>query len=38
VLALAAAWLLVLRRWVVTAIVGAAGLGVLAFAAGAPVG
>jgi chromate transporter len=38
VLALAAAWLLGVRRGVVTAIVGAAGLGVLAFAAGAPVG
>ena len=38
VLALAAAWLLGLRRGVVSAIVGAAGLGVLAFAAGAPVG
>ncbi|MGH3069322.1 MAG: chromate efflux transporter [Streptosporangiaceae bacterium] len=38
VLALAAAWLLGARRGVVTAIVGAAGLGVLAFAAGAPVG
>ena len=38
VLALAAAWLLGVRRGVVSAIVGAAGLGVLAFAAGAPVG
>jgi chromate transporter len=38
VLALAAAWLLGLRRGVVSAIVGAAGLGMLAFAAGAPVG
>ncbi len=38
VLTLAAVWLLGLRRGVVTAIVGAAGLGVLAFAAGAPVG
>ena len=38
VLALAAAWLLGVRRGVVTAIVGAAGLGVLAFLAGAPVG
>jgi chromate transporter len=38
VLALAAAWLLGLRRGVVGAIVGGAGLGVLAFAAGAPVG
>ena len=38
VLALAAAWLLGVRRGVVTAIVGAAGLGVLAFAAGAPMG
>ena len=38
VLALAAAWLLGLRRGVVGAIVGAAGLGVLAFAAGAPLG
>ena len=37
-LALAAIWLLGLRRGVVSAIVGAAGLGVLAFAAGAPVG
>jgi chromate transporter len=38
VLALAAAWLLGVRRGVVSAIVGAAGLGVLAFAIGAPVG
>jgi chromate transporter len=38
VLALAAAWLLGVRRGVVGAIVGAAGLGMLAFAAGAPVG
>jgi chromate transporter len=38
VLALAAAWLLGVRRGVVSAIVGAAGLGMLAFAAGAPVG
>jgi chromate transporter len=38
VLVLAAAWLLGVRRGVVSAIVGAAGLGVLAFAAGAPVG
>jgi chromate transporter len=38
VLGLAAAWLLGVRRGVVSAIVGAAGLGVLAFAAGAPVG
>jgi len=38
VLALAAAWLLGVRRGVVSAIVGAAGLGVLAVAAGAPVG
>ena len=38
VLALAAAWLLGVRRGVVSAIVAAAGLGVLAFAAGAPVG
>ena len=38
VLGLAAAWLLGLRRGVVGAIVGAAGLGVLAFAAGAPLG
>jgi chromate transporter len=38
VLALAAAWLLGVRRGVVSAIVGAAGLGVLAFAAGAPMG
>jgi chromate transporter len=38
VLALAAAWLLGVRRGVVSAIVGAAGLGLLAFAAGAPVG
>jgi chromate transporter len=38
VLALAAAWLLGLRRGVVSAIVGAAGLGMLAFAAGAPLG
>jgi chromate transporter len=38
VLGLAAAWLLGLRRGVVGAIVGAAGLGVLAFAAGAPMG
>ena len=37
-LALAVIWLLGLRRGVVSAIVGAAGLGVLAFAAGAPVG
>ena len=36
VLGLAAAWLLGVRRGVVSAIVGAAGLGVLAFAAGAP--
>ena len=35
-LALAAIWLLGLRRGVVSTIVGAAGLGVLAFAAGAP--
>ncbi len=38
VLAVAIAWLLGLRRGVVSAIAGAAGLGVLAFAAGAPVG
>jgi len=38
VLVLAAAWLLGVRRGVVSAIVGAAGLGMLAFAAGAPVG
>jgi chromate transporter len=38
VLALAAAWLLGVRRGVVSAIAGAAGLGLLAFAAGAPVG
>ncbi len=38
VLALAAAWLLGLRRGVVSAIAGAAGLGMLAFAAGAPLG
>jgi chromate transporter len=38
VLALAAIWLLGVRRGVVSAIVGAAGLGLLAFAAGAPVG
>jgi hypothetical protein len=38
VLAFAAAWLLGVRRGVVSAIVGVAGLGVLAFAAGAPVG
>ena len=38
VLALAAAWLLGLRRGVVGAIVGGAGLGMLAFAAGAPLG
>jgi chromate transporter len=38
VLALAAAWLLGLRRGVVGAIVGGAGLGMLAFAAGAAVG
>ncbi len=37
-LALAALWLIGLRRGVVTGIVGAAGLGVLAFLAGAPVG
>ncbi|MGP7999697.1 MAG: chromate transporter [Streptosporangiaceae bacterium] len=37
-LALAAAWLVALRRGVVSGIVGAAGLGVLAFLAGAPVG
>ncbi len=37
-LALAAIWLLALRRGVVSAIVGTAGLGMLAFAAGAPVG
>jgi chromate transporter len=37
-LALAVIWLLGLRRGVVSAILGAAGLGVLAFAAGAPVG
>jgi chromate transporter len=36
VLALAAAWLLALRRGIVTAIVGAAALGVVAFLAGAP--
>jgi chromate transporter len=36
-LALAALWLIGLRRGVVTGIVGAAGLGVLAFLAGAPV-
>jgi chromate transporter len=38
VLALAAAWLLALRRGVVGAIVGGAALGVIAFLAGAPVG
>ena len=38
VLALAVAWLLGLRRGVVGAIVGGAALGMLAFAAGAPVG
>jgi chromate transporter len=38
VLALAAAWLLGVRRGVVSAIAGAAGLGMLAFAAGAPLG
>jgi chromate transporter len=38
VLALAVAWLLGVRRGVVSAIAGAAGLGVLAFAAGVPVG
>lgn len=38
VLALAAAWLIGLRRGVVSAIVGAAALGVIAFLAGAPVG
>jgi chromate transporter len=38
VLALAAAWLLALRRGVVGAIVGGAVLGVVAFLAGAPVG
>jgi chromate transporter len=38
VLALAAAWLTGLRRGVVSAIVGAAALGVIAFLAGAPVG
>ena len=38
VLVIAAAWLLGVRRGVVSAIVGAGGLGVLAFAAGAPVG
>jgi len=37
-LALAALWLVGLRRGVVSGIVGAAGLGVLAFLAGAPVG
>ncbi len=37
VLAVAAIWLVVLRRGVVTAIVGAAGLGVIAFLAGGPV-
>ena len=37
-LALAALWLIGLRRGVVSGIVGAAGLGVLAFLAGAPVG
>ncbi len=37
-LALAALWLIGLRRGVVSAIAGAAGLGVLAFLAGAPVG
>jgi len=37
-LALAAVWLIGLRRGVVSGIVGAAGLGVLAFLAGAPVG
>ena len=36
-LALAAVWLLGLRRGVVTAIVGAAALGVIAALAGAPV-
>jgi chromate transporter len=38
VLVLAAIWLLGVRRGVVSAIVGAAGLGLVAFAAGAPVG
>jgi len=38
VLALAAGWLVVLRRGVVTAIVGAAALGVIAVLAGAPAG
>jgi chromate transporter len=38
VLALAAGWLLALRRGVVGAIVGGAALGVVAFLAGAPVG
>ena len=37
-LALAALWLIGLRRGVVSGIIGAAGLGVLAFLAGAPVG
>ncbi|HEY2130984.1 MAG TPA: chromate transporter [Streptosporangiaceae bacterium] len=37
-LALAAVWLIGLRRGVVSGILGAAGLGVLAFLAGAPVG
>jgi chromate transporter len=38
VLVLAAIWLLGVRRGVVSAIVGAAGLGLVAFATGAPVG